>query len=193
MLGFLLRHCAEVASHMFSLAVIAHASFTTPHKDGKSPVCELEMLAVSIYTLGRNGDSRVCQRMRRMLGRDTLEPFHAGTEGTGIGSSCVVALMCEMQLFLGYAWDSIWSHIHGGMSLAWNEHTSSVFGAPLGLVAHTSWPHRIAQSCFDRMGCTLVVFALLERGFCTASTFSIVSILTTESNNCCLHEPQVAC
>ena len=129
MLGFLHRHCAEVASHMFELAVLVHASFT-PHKDGKSPVCELEMLAVSTSTLNRNGDSRVCQRMRRMLGRDTFEPFHARTQGTGIGSSCVVAPMCEMQLFLGYAWDSIWSLIHGGMSLQWNEHTSSVFGAP---------------------------------------------------------------
>ena len=60
---FLLHHCAEVASHMFELAVLAHTSFT-PHKGGNSPVCELEMLAVSTSTLGRNGESHVCQRMR---------------------------------------------------------------------------------------------------------------------------------
>ena len=97
--GFLLHHCAEVASHMFELAVLAHTSFT-PHKDGNSPVCELEMLAVSTSTLGRNGDSRVCQRMRRLLGCDTFATCHAQTEGTGIGSSYVVALMGEKQIIL---------------------------------------------------------------------------------------------
>ena len=74
-----------------------------PCDDGNSPVCELEMLAVSTSTLGRNDVSSVCQRMRGTLGCDMFATCHARTQGienTAIGSSCLVALTCGKQIIL---------------------------------------------------------------------------------------------
>ena len=67
--------------------------------------------------------------MQRMLGCDTFATCHAQTKGAGISSSMCCGPHVWEADYLVYAWGSIWSHIHGGMSLAWNEHGQCHWGA----------------------------------------------------------------
>ena len=89
----------------------------------------------------------------------TFTSCDARTANAGMGSSCAVALMCEVQILLWYVWGNMWSCIHGGMSwLKWTREFFVVRAQNDEVRWLTLWPNITAQSCFDHMVRAYLVF-----------------------------------